>query len=174
MKNLKVFLYESLEKKYDFNDRDFRIVFNEYVNTLDPVDSIAGLNCWDVAWSFGEYATEKFKLDKEPECVIFGDDEHYASVITIDGKSYIIDFTVANQHHFNNACVPYKHGMFTKDKLKEEKLILSKNIPNEVKNIELESPKDLFDDFDDIFEIVTAKTYNTDEILNKKLSGRPT
>lgn len=157
MKILTVFLYESLEKKYDFNDRNFRTAFNEYVNTLDPFDSIAGLNCWDITWSFGEYATENFKLDKEPECVIFGNNEHYASVITIDGKSYVIDFTIANQHHFNNACLPYRHGMFTKDNLKEKKLILSKNIPNEVKNIELESPKDLFGNFDDIFEIVATK-----------------
>ena len=56
MKDIKEYIIESTKsKKCKFDNKSYLEKLERNINELDKYDSIAGLNCWDLAWSFGEY-----------------------------------------------------------------------------------------------------------------------
>ena len=128
-----------LTKKFKFNNKFYLQKLGRNINKLDPFESIAGLNCWDLAWSFGEYLQQKCNYSKRVKCYIYGNGSHYIPVIDVGYEEIGIDFTVPNQHHFSS---PIIYG--TKNLSKTDE------IPDHIKEIELESPEDLFDEFDEL------------------------
>ena len=142
---------KQLTKKFKFNNKFYLQKLEKNINKLDPFESIASLNCWDLAWSFGEYLRQKCNYSKRVKCYIYGNGSHYIPVIDVGYEEIGIDFTVPNQHHFSSPIIyGIKNLLKTDDGKKLTKQIYTDEIPDYIKEIELESPEDLFDEFDEL------------------------
>jgi hypothetical protein len=159
MLSLKEFILEKLDvsylssKKCKFDNKFYLEKLGRNINKLDQFESIAGLNCWDLAWSFGEYLRQKCNYPKRVQCYIYGNGSHYIPVINIKSEDVGIDFTVPNQHHFSSPIIyGTKNLLKTDDDKKLTEIIYTDEIPDYIREIELDSPEDLFDEFDNLIK----------------------
>ena len=106
MKWINEYINESTKnKKCKFDNKSYLDKLERNINELDKYDSIAGLNCWDLAWSFGEYLQQNCNYSNRVKCYIYGNGSHYIPVINIKSEDIGIDFTVPNQHHFSSPII---------------------------------------------------------------------
>ena len=159
MISFKKFIIEKLDigylnnKKCKFDNKFYLEKLGKNINKLDSFESIAGLNCWDLAWSIGEYLRQKSNYPKRVQCYIYGNGSHYIPVINIKSEDIGIDFTVPNQHHFSSPIIyGAKNLSETDDDKKLTKIIYTDEIPDYIREIELDNPEDLFDEFDNLIK----------------------
>lgn len=157
------------QSTFDYIDKNKKVANN--IKSLDKWESIAGMNCWDLTWSLGTWLKSKenkyIKNIEKVECMVLGNGSHYVTALQIlDPTRYdrydpikkytidiLIDLTYSNQHQFKEPIIPNRY--WNTETLKGEKayqFMKIEDIPKKINEIEIESPEDLYDEFDEIFK----------------------
>lgn len=160
MKDIYVFLNESTNEP----DAEFNSDIINAIQELDPNESIAGMNCYDLTYAFG-MLLKKHKINnmflqkaENIRCACFSNG-HYCPVFNIHGVDILIDFTWSNQKQFEAPIMYFNTSLKTNKGGKFVRFMPLSMMPSKL-NLEI-GTNDL-DDFVDEFEEI----FLNDDIYN--------
>ena len=154
MKDIYVFLNESInEPNVEFNPN----IINT-LKELDPYESIAGMNCYDLTYAFG-ILLKKHKINnmflqqaENIRCACFSNG-HYCPVFNINGVDILIDFTWSNQKQFELPIMSFNTSLKTNKGGKFVRFMPLSMMPSKLNlEIDINNLDDFVDEFEEIFQ----------------------